>query len=141
MGLKHMVRILMAFVTAAAVAALVLMVPGLTGCRRSLTEAAPAGLDDPGNAPDGGRAVTAEKHRVIIFRDIDPGNITHGDTDDAQSLVRLYGDALHNARIATISPLTSTALRDLGYEPAAEASPHTAAALVEAILANGQTDA
>jgi uroporphyrinogen III methyltransferase/synthase len=52
----------------------------------------------------------------------------------AQSLVRLYGDDLRRARLASISPLTSAALRNLGYEPSAEASPHTAAALVDALL-------
>jgi len=58
----------------------------------------------------------------------------------ARSVVRLYGDALQHARFASISPLTSAALRDLGYEPAAEASPHTAAGLVDAIVEAGQTD-
>jgi uroporphyrinogen III methyltransferase/synthase len=52
----------------------------------------------------------------------------------ARSLVHLYGDALQHARLASISPLTSAALRDLGHEPATEASPHTTAGLVEAIL-------
>ncbi len=52
----------------------------------------------------------------------------------ARSLVRLYGDALRQARLATISPLTSDALRELGHQPAAEASPHTVAGLTEAIL-------
>jgi len=52
----------------------------------------------------------------------------------ARSLVRLYGDALRSARLASISPLTSAALRELGYPPAAEASPHTMDALVDAIL-------
>jgi len=52
----------------------------------------------------------------------------------ARSLVRLYGDALRRARLVSISPLTSAALRDLGYEPAAEASRHTVAGLVDAIL-------
>ncbi|UCG33313.1 MAG: uroporphyrinogen-III C-methyltransferase [Phycisphaerales bacterium] len=52
----------------------------------------------------------------------------------AASLARLYGDALRSARLASISPLTSTALRDLGYEPAAEASSHTATGLIDAIL-------
>jgi len=58
----------------------------------------------------------------------------------AQSLVRLYGNPLRRARLVSISPLTSTALRDLGYEPAAEAAPHTAAGLVDAILHAAQTD-
>jgi len=52
----------------------------------------------------------------------------------ARSLARLYGEDLRRARLASISPLTSAALRDLGFEPAAEASPHTAAGLVNAIL-------
>jgi len=55
----------------------------------------------------------------------------------ARSLVRLYGEALRSARLASISPLTSTALRELGFEPAAEASVHTAAGLVDAILHAG----
>jgi uroporphyrinogen-III synthase len=50
-------------------------------------------------------------------------------------LVRLYGTALGQARFASIGPLTSGALRDLGHEPAVEASPHTTGALVDAILA------
>jgi uroporphyrinogen III methyltransferase/synthase len=66
--------------------------------------------------------------------------ITVTSSATARSLVRLYGEALRNARLATISPLTSGALRDLGFEPAAEASPHTMDGLVEAILCSGQTD-
>jgi len=58
--------------------------------------------------------------------------VTSGTT--ARSLVRLYGDALRSARFASISPLTSAALREMGHEPAAEASPHTTIALVDAIL-------
>jgi uroporphyrinogen III methyltransferase/synthase len=52
----------------------------------------------------------------------------------ARSLARLYGDALRRTRLASIGPPTSKALRDLGYEPAAEASPQTTAGLVDAIL-------
>jgi uroporphyrinogen III methyltransferase/synthase len=51
-----------------------------------------------------------------------------------QSIARLYGDALRRTRFASIGPLTSAALRNLGYEPAAEASPHTSGGLVQAIL-------
>lgn len=51
----------------------------------------------------------------------------------ARSLVHLYGEALRSARIASISPLTSTTLRELGHDPAAEAAPHTTAGLVDAI--------
>jgi uroporphyrinogen III methyltransferase/synthase len=60
--------------------------------------------------------------------------VTVTSANTARSLVGLYGDALQRARLASISPMTSAALRDLGYEPSVEASPHTAAALVDAIL-------
>jgi len=60
--------------------------------------------------------------------------ITVASSATARSLVHLYGDALWNARLASISPLTSTALRDLGHEPATEASPHTTDGLVDAIV-------
>ena len=66
--------------------------------------------------------------------------ITVTSAGTAQSLVRLYGDALRHARFASISPLTSAALRDLGFEPAAEASPPTADALLEVILRARQAD-
>lgn len=52
----------------------------------------------------------------------------------ARSLVRLYGEALRRARFATIGPLASATLRELGYEPAVEAQPQTTAGLVDAIL-------
>jgi uroporphyrinogen III methyltransferase/synthase len=53
----------------------------------------------------------------------------------ARSLVRLYGDALRPARFATIGPLASATLRELGFEPTVEADPQTTAGLVDAILA------
>lgn len=59
----------------------------------------------------------------------------------ARSLVRLYGDALHEARLASISSLTSTALRELGHEPAVEATEQTMAGLVDVILRAEQDDA
>jgi uroporphyrinogen III methyltransferase/synthase len=58
----------------------------------------------------------------------------------ARSVVRLYGDALQHARFASISPLTSAALREMECEPTAEAAPHTTAGLVDAIVRAGQTD-
>jgi len=63
---------------------------------------------------------------------IDWVTITSGGT--ARSLVRLYGDALKETRFASIGPIASGALRELGHEPAVEAAPHTTAALVEAML-------
>ncbi|MGD2153565.1 MAG: uroporphyrinogen-III C-methyltransferase [Gemmatimonadales bacterium] len=57
----------------------------------------------------------------------------------ARGLVRLYGAALREARLASIGPLTSATLRELGYEPAAEASPYSTAGLIEAIVRGGLT--
>jgi uroporphyrinogen III methyltransferase/synthase len=53
----------------------------------------------------------------------------------AQSLVRLFGDDLRKARLASISPVTSETLRVAGHAPAAQASHYTMAGLVEAIVA------
>ena len=60
--------------------------------------------------------------------------VTVASTATARSLDRLYGRSLEKARLASISPLTSAALRDLGYEPAAEASPHTMQGIADAIV-------
>jgi uroporphyrinogen III methyltransferase/synthase len=53
----------------------------------------------------------------------------------ARSLVHLFGDHLHKARIAAISPLTAEVLTELGYAPAAVADVYTTTGLVAAILA------
>jgi len=67
--------------------------------------------------------------------------ITLSSSATARSLFKLYGDAVRRAKLASISPLTTTALRDLGFEPAAEASPHTSDGLLEAILRAGRSEA
>jgi uroporphyrinogen III methyltransferase/synthase len=72
--------------------------------------------------------------RALAAGDIDWVTVTSSAT--ARSLARLYGAALGTARFASIGPLTSAALRELGYEPAVEASPHTTGALADAILAS-----
>ena len=51
----------------------------------------------------------------------------------ARSLAKLFGQALRKAKLASISPITSGTLRELGYEPAAEAVEYTMAGVVEAI--------
>jgi uroporphyrinogen III methyltransferase/synthase len=53
----------------------------------------------------------------------------------AQSLVRLFGDDLRKARLASISPVTSGTIRRTGHSPTVEASQYTMAGLVEAIVA------
>lgn len=52
----------------------------------------------------------------------------------ARSLARLFGTDLRRAKLASISPLSSDALRRLGYEPAAEATESTMSSLVAAIV-------
>ena len=78
----------------------------------------------------------AEVAAALSAGEIDWVTVTSSAT--AKSLARLYGDALRQARLASISPLTSSVLKDLGYEIAAEASPHTMAGLTEAILRAGE---
>ena len=52
----------------------------------------------------------------------------------ARSLVAMFGDDLRHARLASISPVTSAVLRELGFEPAAEASVFTMEGVVDAVL-------
>lgn len=59
----------------------------------------------------------------------------------AESLVKMFGEALHQTRLVSLSPLTSQTLRRLGYEPAAEAAAATMQGLVHAILATPPIDA
>ncbi len=53
----------------------------------------------------------------------------------AGALVKMFGDDLRRAKLATISPITSGALRERGYEPAAEAGQYTMEGLAAAIVA------
>jgi uroporphyrinogen III methyltransferase/synthase len=52
----------------------------------------------------------------------------------ARALVRLLGDDLRKTRLATISPITSDALRELGYEVAAEARSYTVEGVIDALV-------
>jgi uroporphyrinogen III methyltransferase/synthase len=60
--------------------------------------------------------------------------ITVTSSPTARSLVQLYGDLLKSAKIVSISPLTSATLKELGYEPTFEASPHTVDGLLDTLL-------
>jgi uroporphyrinogen III methyltransferase / synthase len=51
----------------------------------------------------------------------------------ARAIVSLFGEDLRKARLASISPITSQTLRELGYPPAAEAAEYTMPGLVAAI--------
>ena len=52
----------------------------------------------------------------------------------ARSLVSMFGADLQKTSLVSLSPVTSTTLRELGLEPAAEASEYTLAGLVQAIM-------
>ena len=52
----------------------------------------------------------------------------------ARSLAKLFRDDLRRAKLASISPITSETLRELGYEPAAEATEYTLVGLTAAIV-------
>jgi uroporphyrinogen III methyltransferase/synthase len=60
--------------------------------------------------------------------------ITVTSSPTARSLVQLYGEALKSGKIVSISPLTSATLREMGYGPAMEASPHTVDGMIDALL-------
>jgi uroporphyrinogen III methyltransferase/synthase len=51
----------------------------------------------------------------------------------ARSLAAIFGPNLARAKLASISPVTSQTLRELGYSPTAEATDFTTAGLVAAI--------
>jgi uroporphyrinogen III methyltransferase/synthase len=53
----------------------------------------------------------------------------------ARSLVRMFGDSLHKTKLASISPITSATLRELGFQPGAEAAEYTMPGVVAAITA------
>jgi len=55
----------------------------------------------------------------------------------ARSLTALFGPHLQKTRLASISPITSATLRELGCEPAVEARRYTIPGVVEAILRDG----
>ncbi len=71
---------------------------------------------------------------AALLRDGKVDWITVTSSAIARSLVRLFGDQLRGAKLASISPITSGTLRELGYEPAVEATEYTLAGLTAAIV-------
>jgi uroporphyrinogen III methyltransferase/synthase len=53
----------------------------------------------------------------------------------ARSLVRLFGEALAQTRLAAISPITAGVLEELGYPPAVVAESYTSDGILDAVLA------
>jgi uroporphyrinogen III methyltransferase/synthase len=100
------------------------------------------------------REAKAEVEQVVVYKstDVEQMNedvvaalnsgsldwITVTSSAIARSLDALLGDQLHDCRLASISPITSATLRELGHEPAAEAKIFTMDGLVDAILAAEQ---
>jgi uroporphyrinogen III methyltransferase / synthase len=59
--------------------------------------------------------------------------ITVTSSSIARALVNLFGQKLRQSKLASISPVTSATLHELGYEPAAEAEQYTMPGLVQSI--------
>ncbi|MGQ9504590.1 MAG: uroporphyrinogen-III C-methyltransferase [Thermogutta sp.] len=78
----------------------------------------------------------AETH---VLEQMDEGKIewvTVTSSGIAHSLVRLFGERLRKTRLASISPVTTATLEELGFQPAVEAQEYTMRGLVSAILAH-----
>lgn len=60
--------------------------------------------------------------------------ITVTSSATAESLHCMFSDAMNDMKIASLSPITSRKLNELGYPIQAEASPYTIEALVEALV-------
>ncbi|MCA9178152.1 MAG: uroporphyrinogen-III C-methyltransferase [Planctomycetales bacterium] len=80
----------------------------------------------------------ADPEVVDALSDGSPTWVTVTSSAIARSLDRLLGDRLGAARLASISPITSATLRELGYEPTVEAEPHTMDGLLDAIVAGSR---
>jgi uroporphyrinogen III methyltransferase / synthase len=60
--------------------------------------------------------------------------ITVTSSSIARAIVNLFGEKLRQSKLASISPVTSVVLRELGFEPTVEAAQYTMVGLIEAIL-------
>ena len=59
--------------------------------------------------------------------------ITITSSATAESVARMFGDAMNKMKIASLSPVTSETILEMGYQVTAEANPYTIDSLVEAI--------
>ncbi len=83
------------------------------------------------------RSTDVTEPKAEVARALDGGRITWITVTSpaiAQSLIHLFGPKLRKAKLASISPITSQALRTGGYEPVVEAQTYTLDGVVEAIL-------
>jgi uroporphyrinogen III methyltransferase/synthase len=77
-----------------------------------------------------------EQAEADVLEAIESGRldwITVTSSSIARSLVRLFGQRLRRTKLASISPVTSAVLQELGYPPTVEAAPYTMEGVAEAI--------
>ena len=72
-----------------------------------------------------------EIERMLAAGEVDWITVTSSSI--ARALANLFGEKLRQSKLASISPVTSAALRELGFEPTAEAEQYTMPGLVDAI--------
>jgi uroporphyrinogen III methyltransferase / synthase len=96
------------------------------------------------------RAAGGEVEQIVVYRSTDVAQadveitaamkagqidwITVTSSAIARSVAKMFGEDLRQTKIVSISPVTSATLRELGFEPAAEATDYTMPGVVEAIL-------
>ncbi len=76
---------------------------------------------------------TADDSIFSSMRDGKVDWVTITSSATAESLHRLFGELMKKVKIATLSPVTSQTVREMGYNVDAEATPYTIEAMVEAI--------
>jgi uroporphyrinogen III methyltransferase/synthase len=79
------------------------------------------------------KAVSANSMQAMAAGEIDWVTVTSSAI--AESAVRLFGETISQTKLVSISPTTSTVLRELGYSPAAEATAYNMSGIIEAIIA------
>lgn len=96
------------------------------------------------------RRAGAEVEQVIAYQSTDVTSAEDGVTEKlvtgqidwitvtssaiARSLARLFGEQLRKSRLASISPVTTETLNELGFEPAVEAEQYTMRGVVDAMV-------
>ncbi|TWU23924.1 Uroporphyrinogen-III C-methyltransferase [Novipirellula galeiformis] len=65
--------------------------------------------------------------------------ITLTSSATAESLHQMLGESMQQAKLATLSPITSAAVRKLGYTVACEADPYTIESLIQALVKSNLT--
>jgi uroporphyrinogen III methyltransferase/synthase len=78
----------------------------------------------------------AAEQSQIIFRSPHPDWVTFASSSAVTNLASLVGaEVLGKSKVASIGPVTSKTVRQLGLTVNAEANPYTVEGLVEAIVA------